>query len=187
MEIHNKKKSLFSDIKQDDIYKYLKNCINSGDLGVFPDKCKIFKNKKYLSKKKDEQFIFDFSIETFLFNDKKNPLFLIFECKNNSNDININEIEDFYFKICQFSNINIKPYLITNCYLPKAVKKYATSHYISILNFCSDLEDEQKQSKFSKENTIRNLYGSWQGNETAEELINEISNNRIFNRKIEQL
>jgi hypothetical protein len=35
-----------------------------------------------------------------------------------------------------------------------------------------------------KEKSIKHLYGAWSGDETADEIIEDIRNSRVFNRKI---
>lgn len=57
----------------------------------------------------------------------------------------------------------------------------------SKLDLISKLSQSIKEKKLSPERTLRSLFGAYQSDETADEIIAELRASRVFNRKTEAL
>lgn len=115
-------------------YYHIKQALQQGFLGITPDKCKIYHLNSYYSKDRDNYIKFDISIEVYLFDPNKWSLLFIFECKDYSKSISVDEIEEFYAKVKQVACLNVKAFFVTNSKLQKSASNYAMSKGISIIN-----------------------------------------------------
>ncbi len=139
MEKENKKNTTKKgDDFEDKVFHFVRYALNSGQFGINPERSKVFKKKGYFSKDRDDNIIFDLSIEIFIFQQNEWSILFLFECKDYSKSIGVNEIEEFYAKVLQVSGLNVKAFFVTNSKLQKSAIKYANSKGITLIGANSD-------------------------------------------------
>lgn len=124
-----------------EVYNMLSKMVNKEQLPFKSSQCKVFSHKKYFSKDRDGSIDTDVSIEVFI-EDAVDPFFIwIWECKNYSNAIPVDDLEEFHAKLQQIGADNTKGTIITsNGYFQTGSIKYAASKKIGLARL---LPDEQ--------------------------------------------
>jgi Zn-dependent peptidase ImmA (M78 family) len=113
------------DVFENICFEILSKFVDEGKLGVIPNNCKIFKRKGYFSRDRDDLIIFDLSIEVWLQDAPNYSCLYIFECKNYSSRVPVNDIEEFYTKVNQVAGLNAKGIFITNNSFQSGAYKFA--------------------------------------------------------------
>lgn len=83
------------------VFEYIKLEINGGRLLFQPDLCKVFQKKKYYSKDRGGDIVFDISIEVYLPEQDNYSLLYLIECKHYAEPIPVNDAEEFFSKMQQ--------------------------------------------------------------------------------------
>jgi Zn-dependent peptidase ImmA (M78 family) len=103
------------DIFENKSYQIITDAINNGELGILPAVAKVIRKPKYYSKDREKNIIFDLSIEIWLKNAKKHSILYLIECKSSSKkNVPVDDVEEFYIKIKQVSDTNVKGIMITD-------------------------------------------------------------------------
>ena len=94
-------------IFEKEIYNFIKQELENGNLGLIPNLCKIYMNKKYKGKYREVEI--DVSIEVFNKNFPNKPSFYyLIECKNNKRPVDASKIETFRQQFFGITNGNGK-------------------------------------------------------------------------------
>lgn len=94
-------------IFEKEIYNFIKQELENGNLGLIPNLCKIYMNKKYKGKYREVEI--DVSIEVFNKNFPNKPSFYyLIECKNNKRPVDAPKIETFRQQFFNITNGNGK-------------------------------------------------------------------------------
>uniref|UniRef100_UPI004048E6D8 ImmA/IrrE family metallo-endopeptidase n=1 Tax=Roseivirga sp. TaxID=1964215 RepID=UPI004048E6D8 len=122
---------------EDQSYALIKQAIQSGQLGLIANQCKIFKKKGYYSEKRKGEIIFDLTIEVWPPNAQRFVLLYIIECKGLAHNVPVDDIEEFSHKIDQISELNTKGVFVTNRGFQKSAFNLAESSGMMLiqLNF----------------------------------------------------
>lgn len=138
----------------------------------FPN-VKIRRKPRYYSKDRDAEIEFDVSVEKYLANPDENEnmrpsIIVIIECKDYSNSIPVDDVEEFHAKLQQIGADNTKGMMITQkgCFQRSALT-YAKSKGIAIARilpddqirfvYCDiseDYEETESERKKNNNNTI---------------------------------
>lgn len=120
-------------------FDLIKQKVENSELGIIPSQSAVFQQKGYYSRDREDNIIFDISIEvlppgaeTYFF------LFLI-ECKNYSKNVPVDDLEEFYSKVRQVSGLNVRAMFISNKGFSRGAYKYARSKNISLVEVNSNL------------------------------------------------
>ncbi|MEH7460086.1 restriction endonuclease [Bacillus sp. JJ1127] len=123
------------------VYEKIRGMIEEKTLGVSPENWKVFLNKGYYSKDREKNIITDVSIEFYISNGHKPAIIWIWECKDYSRKIPVDDIEEFHAKLEQIGSDNTKGTVITSkSAFQESALNYARSKGIGIARL---LPDEQ--------------------------------------------
>lgn len=120
-------------------YALVKQKVENSELGVLPSQSVVFQQKGYYSKDREDEIIFDISIEVTLAGADKYFFLYLIECKNYSKNVPVDDLEEFYSKVSQVSGLNIKAMFISNMGFSKGAYKFARSKNISLVEVNSNL------------------------------------------------
>lgn len=120
-------------------YALIKQKVENSELGIIPSQSVVFQQKGYYSRDREDEIIFDISIEVTLTGADKYFFLYLIECKNYSNNVPVDDLEEFYSKVSQVSGLNVKAMLISNRGFSKGAYKYARSKNISLVEVNSNL------------------------------------------------
>jgi hypothetical protein len=123
---------------EDRVFTAIKSELTGDKLCVSPNAASIYRKKPYFSRDREAEIITDISIEVFLPNRKKPSLIWIFECKDYSGSIPVDDVEEFHAKIQQISEDNTKGTLVVTGALQHSALTYARSKGIGIIRLLPD-------------------------------------------------
>jgi Zn-dependent peptidase ImmA (M78 family) len=104
-----------------------------GGLPLRSDACKIFWKKGYFSKDRESEIIVDVSIEAYLPNQNHWSMLWVIECKDYSQSVPVNDVEEFFAKLQQIGGANLKGVMISPSAFQKGALKFAQSKGIGLV------------------------------------------------------
>lgn len=127
---------------ENQVFKYLQTELSKDNLFVPQKLSTIFQKKAYFSRDRGSTIVTDISIETSMPNATNYSLLTIVECKDYSNNIPVDDIEEFHSKVQQISGDNVKAIFTTTSALQRAALAFARSKQIAVIRL---LPNEQVQ------------------------------------------
>lgn len=151
------------DIFEDTAFNLIKKAIDNGDLVIPYQNAKLYKKKKYFSKKRRKDIIFDIAIEIWPNNAKRYSLLYLIECKDYSTKkVPIGDIELFSSRVNEISELNGKAIFITSSNYPESAINYAEDTGMMLIKAYDDKTYSvilhKKDSNTSNSNTDIRLY-----------------------------
>lgn len=123
---------------EEEVYDLIHEAINKNEFMISNPNVKIRKNPRYYSKDRGANIEFDVSVEKYLDDldenkDIKPSIIIVIECKDYSNGIPVDDVEEFHAKLQQIGTDNTKGIIITmhGCFQRSAVA-YAESKGIAL-------------------------------------------------------
>ena len=95
--------------------------------------CKVFHKKGYYSRDRNSNIVFDVSIEVYLPGEQEYSLLVLIECKNYSNSVPVNDIEELFSKVQQVAGANAKAVLASNAAFQAGTLEFAKSKKIALM------------------------------------------------------
>jgi Restriction endonuclease len=120
------------------VFDALTDELKNERLCAAPKHARIHRKKAYHSRDRGSDIITDVSIEVFLPNRSRPSLIWIFECKDYSGSIPIDDVEEFHAKIQQISEDNTKGTIVTSGALQRGARAYAKAKGIGIIRLLPD-------------------------------------------------
>jgi len=123
---------------EDEFYNYLCDQQNRGDFiygAHAPQRCKIYKKKKYFSKTRDDDVEFDVVIEVYCQGSSKPHMYVVFECKNHKNSIPELYVNDFSIKLNEVFQCASKGVMVISSRLQRGAESTARNRNIGIVKF----------------------------------------------------
>jgi hypothetical protein len=114
-------------------FDWLSHELAAGNLGLDPSCVSIKLHPKYFSRDRNRNIIFDIGLELRLPQHDQYSLLWLWECKDYSNSVPIDDLEEFYAKLQQVGGVNIKGGLITPSALQAGALQYAGSRGIAVV------------------------------------------------------
>ncbi len=108
-------------------YELLYQALHNYKLGLIPGDCQVFKKKGYYFEKRKNYIVFDLAIEVWLQGAANYSLLNIIECKNYAKKVPVDDVEEFYAKIKQVGDVNLKGIFITNNGFQRGAYAFAKS------------------------------------------------------------
>ena len=102
------------DAFEDVSFNLIEKALHDYKLGLIPGNCRVCRKKGYYSIKRNGYIIFDLTIEVWLEGAPNYSLINIIECKNYAKKVPVDDVEEFYAKIKQIGDVNVKGIFITN-------------------------------------------------------------------------
>lgn len=118
---------------EDTIYRLIERQITEGRFWARPECCRIFRRKGYYSKDRQKDIIFDVSIEITLPGEDSYSVLVLIECKDYSNTVPVNDLEEFWAKIEQVAGANVKGVVASTAAFQEGGLRYAESKGFGIL------------------------------------------------------
>lgn len=115
------------------VFNMLSRELANGDLLYNPKHSKIFHKKQYFSEKRGRSIIFDICIETFLPERTECSIRTIIECKDLSRPVECAEVEEFYSKIKQVTDVDVKGLFVSSNSFQPAALNFAKNSGIALL------------------------------------------------------
>jgi len=103
-----------------------------------PKHATLHRRKSYHSRDRNAEIITDVSLEVFLPGKACPTLVWIFECKDYSGSIPVDDVEEFHSKLQQIGEDNTKGTIVTNGALQKGALAYAKSKKIGVIRLLPD-------------------------------------------------
>jgi len=115
-------------------YELIIDSINNLELGILPANAKVFRKKGYYSKDREKDIIFDLSIEIWLKDAERYSNLYLIECKSSTKkNIPVDDVEEFFSKIRQISDTNVKGIMITDKSFQKGGFTYAKNKNLMLI------------------------------------------------------
>lgn len=149
-----------------EVFELISEIINKNEFMVSNPNIKIRKKPRYYSKDRDAEIEFDVSVEKYLADpdenkDIKPSIIIVIECKDYSNGIPVDDVEEFHAKLQQIGADNTKGMMITkNGCFQKSALTYAGSKGIALARIIPDekllfmkflISPEKEESRSGKE------------------------------------
>jgi hypothetical protein len=115
------------------VYEALSGELRNGRLCVAPQRAKILRKKAYYSRDRQAEITTDVSIEVFLPDRKRPTLIWVFECKDYTGTVPVDDIEEFHAKLQQIGEDNTKGTFVTSGALQRGAHAYAKSKRIGVV------------------------------------------------------
>ncbi len=109
--------------------------LQSRRLLLLPSECKLHLRKGYHSRDRNSDIIVDVSIEAYLPGEKHWSMLWVWECKDYSTPIPVDDIEEFYAKLQQIAGANVKGGIATRGTLQRGALEYARSKGLAVFRF----------------------------------------------------
>lgn len=106
--------------------------VESGHLGIDPKRCLILHNAPYYSHERKSNIFTDISIEIFISGSKVPSILWIWECKNLSRPVPVDDLEEFHSKLQQIGSDRTKGTMISAGAYQKGAIEYASFHGIGL-------------------------------------------------------
>jgi hypothetical protein len=117
---------------EQDVLNTLQGELSRGNLGIDPNLARVRFKPNYFSRDRDKDIIFDVSIEVFR-KDAAEPYWIwIWECKNYSHTVPVDDVEEFHAKLSQVGADRTKGSMITLVGFDLGSVKFARSKGIGL-------------------------------------------------------
>ena len=114
--------------------------LDSGWLGLAPDRCRPFKRKGYHSRDRDDNIILDVSIEVWIPGADTWSILWACECKDYGRPLPVDDVEEFKAKLDQVAGVNKKGFLALSGAMQRSALAYARSNGIGVLRLLPDAQ-----------------------------------------------
>src|SRR4029077_6139621 len=114
------------------VVAYLRRTLRAGMLGVHADSATVYHRKKYYSEARKADITVDVSIEVIMAGTERPFLIWIWECKDYSRSVGIDDIQEFDAKLQQIGANNTKGTVITRRGFQRSAIEYAKSRGIGL-------------------------------------------------------
>ena len=115
------------------VFHELRRLIATGALGLTEEYSQVFLNKGYYSRDRRDFITMDVSIELTTLGSKEPSIVWIWECKNYSNPVPVDDVEEFHAKLGQIGSDRTKGTMITTSSYQKAAIEFALSQGIGLV------------------------------------------------------
>lgn len=115
------------------VFESIKKLLESGDLGLNPQYCRLFQKKGYYSRDRNSDIIVDISIEVWLPNADRWSMLWVCECKDYKKPVPVDDIEEFKAKLNQIAGLNVKGLFTTSSAFQRAALNFSRSNGIGLL------------------------------------------------------
>jgi hypothetical protein len=120
------------------VYDALADELRNERLCASPKSAKILRKKAYHSRDRDSDIITDVSLEVFLPDRDRPSLVWVFECKDYSGSVPVDDLEEFHAKLQQIGEDNTKGTFVTSGALQRGALAFARSKRIGVIRLLPD-------------------------------------------------
>lgn len=116
-----------------EVFNILSRDLEQGNLWFNPKYSKIYRKKSYFSSKRNKKIVFDICIESYAPNQETCSIRTIIECKNLSRPVEAAEIEEFYSKVTQVADLNVKGVFVSSSSFQETALNFAKASGIALI------------------------------------------------------
>lgn len=132
-------------------YDLIQEALDNLKFGLIPSCCNVLRKEPYHSAAREKDIIFDLSIEVRPEGVERRTLLYLIECKNYSDHkVPVDDVEEFWAKVSQVSDMGVKPVMITTNRFQSGAYTFAKNKGIMLIEV-----DEQKKLNFILYNSIK--------------------------------
>jgi hypothetical protein len=117
------------------IFRLLKSEIDADRFFAKKGLCQIFQKKGYYSPDRKKDIVFDVSVEVYLPGAQQYSLLVLFECKNYSHSVPVDDIEEFFAKVQQVAAANSKAVVASKSSFQSGALEFAKSKHMGLLRY----------------------------------------------------
>ncbi len=99
------------------------------------DNCRVFWKKGYHSKDRQDDIVFDVSIEIYLPGAKEYSSVVLIECKNYTHPVPVDDVEEFFTKVQQVAAANAKAVVVASSAFQSGARTFAKSKGIGLMRY----------------------------------------------------
>jgi hypothetical protein len=115
--------------------------------GIRRQYCSFYNRKRYFSMSRNSDIEVDISIEIKRANVRDWYQLLVFECKDLSRPVSVNEIETFKSHVDQIAGKNIKAFVVSKSGFTDGAVKYSCSNGIGLINYLDNCFDHIAENR----------------------------------------
>lgn len=147
------------DLFEEKIYNLVKKQIEENSFLANKIFCKVFRQKAYYSRDRQDNIIVDISVEVTYPNSDKYSLLFVFECKDYKAKVSIDNIEEFAMKLSQIAGYNVKGIMVTTSGYSLNGLNLASSKGIGLARAVENeiIYDVYRISNFCQQYSVREL------------------------------
>jgi hypothetical protein len=120
------------------VLNLLQDELDRGTLGIDPNLTRVRHKPRYFSRDRGKDIIFDVSFEVFRKNAAEPHWIWIWECKNYSHTVPVDDVEEFHSKLSQIGADHTKGTMITPIGFDPGVVEFARSKGIGLCRLVPD-------------------------------------------------
>ncbi len=114
------------------VMRMISRSLQAGALGISPVNAKIYHHKDYYSIERHAPIIFDIAIEVFRKGATEPFLIWIWECKNYTRPVPVDDVEEFHAKLQQIGSDRTKGTIVSTATFQSGSLAYAKTHGIGL-------------------------------------------------------
>lgn len=112
--------------------------VASEKFGFIPECSKVYWRRPYFSRDRNAEIIFDIAIEVTLPTAPEPSFLWLWECKNLSRALSVDDVEEFNSKVQQVAGLNVKAGVISSGPFQRGTIDYAHSRRIAMIRLLPD-------------------------------------------------
>lgn len=117
------------------VFTAVKRMISDGQFFCTPDACRVLRKRGYFSKDRDNEIIFDISVEIYIPGRSAYSVLILIECKDYGSPVPVNDAEEFFAKIDQVSGANVKGLIVSTNSFAQGTLQYCKSKGIGLARY----------------------------------------------------
>ncbi len=126
------------DLFEEQVFQFLSREIDEGRFFCRPEHCQIFRKRRYYSRDREDDIVFDIAIEIFLPDQPKPSIIVLVECKNYAGTVPVGDIEEFGAKIRQVTGFNAKGIFVSSSAFQSGTINIARNQGFGVIRYFPD-------------------------------------------------
>lgn len=120
------------------VFEFLSNELVAGRLLFAPELSRIYRKKKYFSRYRESDIVFDIAIEVRLPDRDTPSVIVLIECKNYESTIPIDDVEEFSAKIDQVASLNGKGIFVSSSAFQAGALSFARNKGMGVVRYLDE-------------------------------------------------
>ena len=126
------------DLFEGQVFQFLRREIDEERFFCRPEHCRIFRKRRYFSRDREDDIVFDIAIEVSLPGQPKPSIIVLVECKNYAGTVPVGDIEEFGSKIRQVTGFNAKGVFVSASAFQSGTLNIARNQGFGVIRYFPD-------------------------------------------------
>ncbi|SHN20854.1 Restriction endonuclease [Pseudomonas asturiensis] len=126
------------DLFEEQVFQFLSREIGEGRFFCRPEHCRIFRKRRYYSRDREDDIVFDIAIEIFIPGQPKPSMIVLVECKHYTGTVPVGDIEEFGAKIRQVTGLNAKGIFVSASAFQSGTINIARNQGFGVIRYFPD-------------------------------------------------